>query len=407
MKNIASLFTKEMRYFMGGMILANLAGNMYRMYLPGYIVNELGASVTQVGLVFTIAAIFPLLTQFLGGWLSDSIGRLFAIFIGSIGGIVGYFMMVIAPSWPFMMAAIAIESFSQVMVAPSFGPFLADQSDDKRRGTVYGTATAIFTVISVIGPPLGGWIAEMQGTKTLLWIGMIPYTASFLVRAWMGVRELRRREETIKLDVESLKSSLKAVSSIFLAGGTIVWVILTGGVADILTKISREFLPLFLENVNMLTQSNVGIVIAFIGVAMMLVSIPAGYFSDKLGENRMIALGLFLGAVALIILVLTDVMLWLAVACFIFGMGAALLSAPFSSLVSKLVPKAHLGIAFGVFWTMRGLISFPTSFVSGVMWEKISPQTPFYLVIMVSLVFVGIAFKKLVMKNNVEDVQKG
>ena len=67
-----------MRWFLLAMVLANIAGTMSRLLMPIYL-TELGASVGQVGLVFTLASVVILALQVLGGWISDN--------IGSVGGV--------------------------------------------------------------------------------------------------------------------------------------------------------------------------------------------------------------------------------------------------------------------------------------------------------------------------------
>ena len=80
------LLSPLMRWFLLAMILANIAGTMSRLLMPIYL-TELGASVGQVGLVFTLTSVVILALQVLGGWISDNIGRLRAIAIGSVGGV--------------------------------------------------------------------------------------------------------------------------------------------------------------------------------------------------------------------------------------------------------------------------------------------------------------------------------
>ena len=81
------ILTPIMRWFMFAMILANIGANMYPMLLPIYL-TERGASIKQVGAVFTAVSLVSLLLQIFGGWVSDSIGRLKSIAIGSIGGVI-------------------------------------------------------------------------------------------------------------------------------------------------------------------------------------------------------------------------------------------------------------------------------------------------------------------------------
>lgn len=70
------LLNTNLRWFLLGMILANIAGQMAYSMLSLYLL-DLGASVAQVGLVFTVASLVPTALQILGGWLSDTVGRLY------------------------------------------------------------------------------------------------------------------------------------------------------------------------------------------------------------------------------------------------------------------------------------------------------------------------------------------
>ena len=79
----APLLTPVLRWFMLAMVMANISGNMAVMLIPLYL-DELGANITQIGLVFTLLSVVSLITQVFGGWVSDSIGRLKAIAMGSL-----------------------------------------------------------------------------------------------------------------------------------------------------------------------------------------------------------------------------------------------------------------------------------------------------------------------------------
>ncbi|HSB66216.1 MAG TPA: MFS transporter, partial [Anaerolineales bacterium] len=92
------LFNKMLLLFMVAMILANMGGEMYGMLLPLYL-KELNASVVQIGLFFTISQIIPLVVQILGGWVSDTLGRLRSIALGSVAGNLTYVGFIFAPTW--------------------------------------------------------------------------------------------------------------------------------------------------------------------------------------------------------------------------------------------------------------------------------------------------------------------
>jgi len=78
--------------------MANLASELFYTLLPLYLAN-LGTRITEIGLVFTLASVVMLVLQLFGGWLSDTIGRLRTVAIGSAISALGYFGKVLASSW--------------------------------------------------------------------------------------------------------------------------------------------------------------------------------------------------------------------------------------------------------------------------------------------------------------------
>ena len=80
------LLNATLTLFMATMVLANIAGHMYGSLLPLYL-KSLNANVVQVGLFFTLSQIVPLALQILGGWISDLLGRLRSIALGSMAGV--------------------------------------------------------------------------------------------------------------------------------------------------------------------------------------------------------------------------------------------------------------------------------------------------------------------------------
>jgi MFS family permease len=153
-----SLINLNLRWFMLAMILANIAGQMIYSMLSLYLI-DLGASVGQVGLVFTIASLIPIILQIFGGWLSDTVGRLRAIAIGSAISVFGYLVFFISPSWEWVMLGLCVEFVSSSFVGPSFSAYIAEQSDEATRGRVYGLTSGIYMVVTVIGPTLAGMLA--------------------------------------------------------------------------------------------------------------------------------------------------------------------------------------------------------------------------------------------------------
>lgn len=388
--------------FLTAMIFANIGGNMYDGLLPLYL-KELDADITQIGLFFTLAQIVPLFLQILGGWVSDSLGRLRAIAIGSIFGTLGFIPMVLADKWHWLLVATAFGAVARSLVGPSFDAFIAEHSSEENRGRVYGISQAIFMIVAVVGPPLGGWLTGEYGFKLMLFVAGVFYFIAMVMRLGMAREAARTQKangEHKKLSFTSLKSNLGSMIGLIFSGGLITWMLITDGLRDVSFQFSGNLFPVFMQESGGLTYQQIGWVTSMFGIFMMLSTLPGGWLSDKAGERVCIALGMALLSAALFILVLIPhgaQYQWLFFAGWaVAGLGMGISGPAYQSLISKAVPKELRGLAFGLFSTSLGVLSLPAPWIGGQLWERFGPKVPFTItaaVILLSVIPIWLKFK--------------
>lgn len=373
------LLTPLLWWFMLAMVLANIAGAMPPLLLPLYLI-ELGASVGQVGLVFTVTSVAILVLQVLGGWISDSIGRLRAIAIGGAGGVLGFVALLAAPSWQWMLVALAIYQFPFALVGPSFGAFIAENSTEANRGRLYGITGTIYQVTGVIGPPLGGFLAGAYGFKAMLAVAAVFYTIAAGLRIWMATTMRSPQERRAgPLSLESFRASMSAMAGLLLAGGVVTWIFVTDGAADIAFRLSWELQPLYLEQIAGLSLAEIGWLGSVHALASMFVPLLSGRVTDRYGERVPIVAGFLLVFVAFVVFLQAGGFLAFAVSWVILGVGFGLLGPAYQSLISKVVPPERLGTFSGVFDSSRGFISLPAPWLGAQLWERFSPRLPFMI----------------------------
>lgn len=384
----APLLTPVMRWFLMAMILANIGSMMTVMLLPIYL-TQLGASVGQVGLVFTLTSIVTLVLQVLGGWISDSIGRLRAIAIGSIGGVLGFLIMLLVPSWQWMLLALSVSQIPYALVAPSFSAFIAENSSAENRGRVYGLTETIFQVVGVIGPPLGGWLAGAYSFKMMLLCATLIYSAAAGLRIWMACTMRSGGEAAPRpLNLTSFRASARLIGSLLMGGGVVTWVFITDGVRDIAFRLSGELEPLYLEQMAGLTLAQIGLLGSIFSGAMMLTPMLSGRLADRYGERVPISAGFLIMSVSLTVFLRASAFPGFVVSFMLFGMGVGFLSPAYQSLISKAVPRHLLGAFHGLFYGSLGFLSLPAPWLGAQLWEKFDPRMPFLITAIASLVTV-------------------
>ena len=399
------LLNNLLKLFMFAMVLANIAGEMYGSILPLYL-KDLNASVVQIGLFFTLSRILPLVLQILGGWISDSLGRLRSIAWGSIAGVFSYIGLILAPTWQWVLLGEGLGAITRSLVAPSFGAFIAEQSSEKNRARVFGITDTIFMLVVVIGPPLGGWLAGQYGFKIMLITAGCLYTLATILRVGMARVASRTHEANPeKLSAQSLKIKLSAMTGMVLAGGVLTWILITDGVRDVAFSMSFTLMPIYLEETGGLSVSQIGWLSSIFGIFMMITSTPSGWLADKKGERVSIVSGFILVFIALILFINLSGFWSYALVWAIFGVGVGMMSPAYNSLISKAVPEKLRGTAFGLLQSSLGLFSLPAPAIGAQLWTRIGPSFPFSLTAWVSLITIIPAWLKFKLPSKKDTIE--
>ena len=389
------LLSPDLRILLVSMILANIGGSMI-MPLMALYVSSLGATIGQVGLFFTLASIFPLLFQILGGWLSDKVGRIRAISFGSLGGMAGYVFLFLAPTFWWLLISECLASIARSLVGPSFSAFTAEESEEGKRGRTFGATQTIFLVVAVVGPALGGVVADRFGFKMVILIAGALYLAATIIRLRMARRVAARSPAGEGPDRSGLRLQLAGIVALMLAGGVVTWIVLIDGVRDISFRLSLELMPLYVQQLRGITVTQIGLLGSISGVGSMLLTPLSGWIVDHRDERRAIALGTLSVTGGFALLLSARTFTGFALAWALFGASWGLMDPAYQSLISKAVPSHMLGIAFGFLGTSIGLFSLPAPWIGGQLWTRVAPATPFLLTMVVagvSIVPIWIKFR--------------
>ena len=373
------LLNVNLRWFLLAMILANIAGQMAYSMLSLYLI-DLGASVSQVGLVFTVASLVPTILQLFGGWLSDTIGRLRAIAIGSSVAVLGYLLFFISPSWELVMVGLCVEYVSNSFVGPSFSAYIAEQSEEANRGRVFGVTKSIYMVVTVAGPALAGFISQRLGFKPMLLIAFFFYLAATGVRIWMSLNaRFTSARKPQKPTFPGFRTEILSMLGLLLSGGVLTWIWITDAINDTSYNLVGQLFPLYLSGIGHLNLEQIGGLNSIWGAASIVASYLGGWLTDRFRERTIIACGFSIIALGLVVMLQAGDIPIFALSMFLYGFGVGGLMPAYDSLISKTVPEEKRGLAFGFFGTSLGILSLPFPWIGAQLWERFSPQVPFWI----------------------------
>jgi MFS family permease len=109
----------------------------------------------------------------------------------------------------------------------------------------------------------------------------------------------------------------------------------------------------------------------------VLLAIPAGKFSDKMGVNAADC-GFAIYSVVYFGFGWFN-QFWMFICLFmLYGVYSALTDSAQKAMVSDLVSPELKGTGFGIYHSVLGLTLLPASLIGGYLYDHVSPSAPFY-----------------------------
>jgi EmrB/QacA subfamily drug resistance transporter len=197
--------------------LAFIDGSVTNVALPA-IGKDLGA--TPAELQWTINAyLLPLSALLLfGGAAGDHFGRRKLL----IGGIALFtlasVLCAIASDLTLLLGARALQGVGAAILLPNSLATLGHAFTGEARGKAIGTWAAAGAIAGAVGPPLGGWLVDAIGWRSIFFVN-VPVAAVAILIAWRHVEESVAKE--IPLDWPGAMTATLSLGA--LTWGLTIW----------------------------------------------------------------------------------------------------------------------------------------------------------------------------------------
>lgn len=401
-----------------GTFTTALSNSVVNAILP-LIADEFQVDISAVEWVITTFLLVQSGVLLTFGRLGDMIGhrRVYltgmAIFIGSL------VLCGIAPTNGLLIAARVVQAVGAAMFIANSAPILTVVFPPEQRGRVLGIQATTVYVGLATGAPLGGWLAELFGWRSVFLVP-IPFAALALVLSMFVLRvdAVRRRGErfdllgaavylvglvTILLALNRGRSwgwTSELTLGCLLAGAVVLatFVVVERRVASPMLDLSlfgqRAFsapvisamcnygasvsttflLPFALIQGRGLSPGQVGLVLTWQPIVMATTASLSGALSDRIGSRGPATIGMAILAAGLFLLSRLDVstpLPLLSGALAIVGLGVGLFTSPNNSAVLGAVPANQRGVASGVLSTARTLGSVLGIGIAGAVYATV------------------------------------
>ncbi|WP_100333924.1 MFS transporter [Bacillus alkalisoli] len=336
--------------------------------LPFYI-DMFGATARTLGFLVAVYAFMQFLFAPIWGRVSDKIGRKPLITLGLFGFAVAEFIFAFATGiWMLFVSRILAGLFGAALM-PTAMAYVSDVTSEEKRGQGMGILGAAMGLGIVVGPGIGGWLAEYNLSLPFIFAGTLATIAgivSILVLPESYPKEKREQDRLQEAGVKQKNQFVMMANAINSPVGflLILVFIMSFALANFqsifgyYTMIRYEYTP-----------SQVGLIVLLVGlVGTIAQGVLVGRLTRKFGEQKVVMFSLLISAIGFVIMTFATTFLLVLLTTSIFFLGNSLLRPSLNSFISKLAGKKQ-GFIMGLNNSFLSLGNTVGPILAGILFE--------------------------------------
>ncbi len=346
--------------------LTDTSVKMVYSVMPMFLLS-IGASKTSLALIEGIAESTASLVKALSGFWSDRIGKnkpFLLIGYGLSALIIPLYTFVVSPMQVLYLRF--IERFGKGIRTAPRDSLIAGSVTNGETGRSFGLQKAMDNSGAIVGP-LAAFVLLIffpENYRLIFLLAGIPGVLSILVII-LGIKEAKRDQEWL-----FKKFHFNEFPARFYLFLVIVFVFTLGNSTDALL---------------MVKANEVGVKVAFIplvymvtSVVAVLLAIPVGSLSDRIGKEKILIAGYLIYAVVYYGFGVTS-HVWAIVGLFaMYGLYSAATDGIQKAFISDITDKNKQGTGLGIYNALLGVTLLPASLIAGVLYDKVNSRVPFY-----------------------------
>lgn len=305
-------------------------------FIPLYI-EELGAPESQIelfsGLAISVTAFAAAIIAPVWGNLADQKGRRLMMIRAAAGMTVTMGSLAFVPNvyWLLIM-----RFFTGILSGyiPNATALIASQAPREKSGWALGTLATGAIAGNLIGPSMGGALAQWFGMKNVFIITGVVLLITLLLTIFLVQEDFEPVEKGDLLSIKEIFGQIKNMQ--LLVGLFITSLILQLGVTSISPILTLYIRDLSGNSGNILFVS--GLIVSVAGISAIISSPFLGKIGDRYGNHKVLLGGLLLSFFCFIPMGFVSTPFQLGVLRFLLGFSTGALMPSINTLISKITP---------------------------------------------------------------------
>ena len=353
-------------------LVGSFATNLISPIWPIYITSSLGASMTELGFVFSMSNAVAAVMQILCGFLSDKYGRKSLHALGTLLAAFPPLMYALANNWWDLVPWAMLSGFAIGLYLPIRWAIVADASSTETMAKAYSWTNISWLIGSTIAPLVGGIAADSFGIR-------FPFFACFTLVVVVFPLTLFMQETRRKMQVRTVNCETKEVYVADRYLFTVVLFSLINIIQGIGIGVTAPVISVLVVSNFSVDYTFVGILYAIgFGAASIIVQIPGSKCSNMFDRRKVMFATFLISSPFFLLFVYSRNILESIV--FMFLSNAILNTSwpAFQTLMMEATPSSKWGLVNGISATTFWIGLMTGNAVSGILWDGWGSFAPFY-----------------------------
>ena len=331
------------------------------------ILYDLDLNGSDLGLLVAVFALFQMIASPFGGRFADKFGKKIIIIIGLLLFSISEFIFAVGNTFSILLLSRVLGGISAAFVMPGVNGMIGDLSTAENRARNFSYMSAVINTGFIIGPGVGGFLAEISHRMPFYFAGVLG-----IIALLFSIILLKEEKEVVDVDKPKVKEPFPY--KLFVVP-VVVMLILSYGLSSTETMFS------------LYTAEKVGfepkdISIAITGGAIVGVIFQLFLFErivGRIGEIRLTLFSLIYSVIVLFVFIFASSYLSVMLVSFIIFIGFDLIRPSMTNYFSKLAGK-NQGTAGGLNSAATSVGNLVGPLVAGVVFD-IDINFPMYVAI--------------------------
>jgi MFS family permease len=376
-------FTRQDSDWKVSALRTNITMFVYRLVLPYMAVYAmaLGATGTQLGIINSVGMGVAAISGFLGGGLVDRIGVKKIYLLGIVILAFSYLIYGLAGSWPILIVAMVAYWLGNNTAILGCSVVCANCLKSVDRATGMSICETFgMGLLSLAAPMLAAWMVtafggvNVQGIRPLFFVCVVAVVITFiLVLTRLSNREWRNtRSRSIDF--------FQGFSQVFKEGRNLKRMLIIASLTGMEMGMVTPYIQPYAHQFKGADQFVLGAMVTAGAVVPLVLGIPFGRLSDRMGRKMVIYLTALPVVASYIMLIYAPSSIFLIVSGALQGFFV-ITTIVTVAMSRELVPPEQMGRWMGILGLGRMGLAAIMTYACGLIWDHVGPQYVFWFII--------------------------